>query len=384
MKLMSFKKNIALLLCGVVFLGGCGGSEEAKNAQGVAGKGAGQQMPAIKANTMQISKGDQPLQFEYPARVRSIGTVEVYAKVSGTLLEQLYTEGQYVEQGTPLYKIDPDKYQATYQEALAALEVRKANLMQAERNWERSSTLFEQKALSQKEKDDALAAYESAKANVTNAEATLQRAELDLGYTTITAPISGMSGMKLQDIGTYVGISGNSTVTTITQVAPIHIEFAVADITLMNTIARMRSGGLSTEEIKIKVLDRMNNVLDEGVIDFIDSRIDETIGSVKLRAIVPNEKKMLMPGQFVRVGVEGVKLQNAATIPQKAILQTSQGVFIYLLKEGKAQMVPVSIEQSIGSDFVVTGLFEDGDELILNNLMMIRPNAPVQADNGGK
>ncbi|MDE7217176.1 MAG: efflux RND transporter periplasmic adaptor subunit, partial [Helicobacter sp.] len=216
---ISKQKTIATCICSAFLLWGCGGSGEQTQA-------APQQRPAIKADVVKISKGAQNLQFEYPARVRSMGAVEVYAKVAGTLLEQLYKEGDFVEKDTPLFRIDADIYQAAYNEALAALETRQATFNQAEREWQRVSKLFEQKAVSQKEHDSAFAAFESARANIANAEATLARAELNLSYTTVTAPVSGMSGVKLQDVGAYVGTAGSTMVTTITQTAPIYIEFS--------------------------------------------------------------------------------------------------------------------------------------------------------------
>lgn len=191
-----------------------------------------------------------------------------------------------------------------------------------------------------------------------------------------------MSGVKLQDVGAYVGTAGSTMVTTITQTAPIYIEFSIADLQAIDLINAVRTGKLETklEDLNVKVLSREGNVLDSGKIDFIDSRIDESIGSIKLRAIVPNENNRLIPGQFVRVAIEGIKIPNSAVIPQKAVTQTGQGTFIYLLKEGVAKIVPVNIEQSVAQNFVITGMFENGDELITNNLMKIRPDSPVVAE----
>ncbi|MDE7174380.1 MAG: efflux RND transporter periplasmic adaptor subunit, partial [Helicobacter sp.] len=354
---ISKQKTIATCICSAFLLWGCGGSGEQTQA-------APQQRPAIKADVVKISKGAQNLQFEYPARVRSMGAVEVYAKVAGTLLEQLYKEGDFVEKDTPLFRIDADIYQAAYNEALAALETRQATFNQAEREWQRVSKLFEQKAVSQKEHDSAFAAFESARANIANAEATLARAELNLSYTTVTAPVSGMSGVKLQDVGAYVGTAGSTMVTTITQTAPIYIEFSIADSQAIDSINAVRTGKMDTklEDLSVKVFSRQGEALDSGKIDFIDSRIDESIGSIKLRAIVPNENNRLIPGQFVRVAIEGIKIPDSAVIPQKAVMQTAQGSFIYLLKDGVARIVPINIAQSLARDFVITGMFEDGDE----------------------
>lgn len=373
---ISKQKTIATCICSAFLLWGCGGSGEQQAQQTPAAH------PAMKVDTIKITKGAQNLLFEYPARVRSMGAVEVYAKVAGTLLEQLYKEGDFVEKDTPLFRIDADTYQAAYNEALAALEMRQATFNQAEREWQRVSKLFEQKAVSQKEYDSAFAAFESARANIANAEATLARAELNLGYTTVTAPVSGMSGVKLQDMGAYVGTAGSTMVTTITQTAPIYVEFSIADSQAIDSINAVRTGRIETklEDLSVKVLSRQGEELDNGKIDFIDSRIDESIGSIKLRAIVPNENNRLIPGQFVRVSIEGIKIPDSAVIPQKAVMQTAQGTFIYLLKDGVAKIVPINIAQSLARDFIITGMFEDGDELITNNLMKIRPDSPVVAE----
>lgn len=366
-----------ILALSLVWLVGCGANDQ-KPAQGGG-------MPPSHVDVVSVKKGATAIPLEYPAKIKSIQQVEVRAKVSGTLLKKHYTEGALVKEGDLLFKIDPAKFQAAFNEASAQLGVREATLKQSEREWNRIKRLFDEKAVSEKERDDALAAYEMALANVASAKATLENARIDLGYTSITAPISGVAGMKAKDVGAYVNSSStDSVVTTITQLDPIHVEFAIPDLERLKQAYSLREGTwkeAAQGALKATVLSKEGVVYsDKGRVDFTDSVIDETTGSVKARAIFSNSDRTLLPGQFVRVRIEGLMRENSAIIPQEAVMQGAQGAFVYVVKEDKVAMKPIVIEQSTPKGFIVSEGLDENDLVIVSNLKKIRPGAPVQVD----
>lgn len=366
-----------ILALSLVWLVGCGANDQ-KPAQGGG-------MPPSHVDVVSVKKGAIAIPLEYPAKIKSIQQVEVRAKVSGTLLKKHYTEGALVKEGDLLFKIDPAKFQAAFNEASAQLGVREATLKQSEREWNRIKRLFDEKAVSEKERDDALAAYEMALANVASAKATLENARIDLGYTSITAPISGVAGMKAKDVGAYVNSSStDSVVTTITQLDPIHVEFAIPDLERLKQAYSLREGTWKEAAqgvLKATVLSKEGVVYsDKGRVDFTDSVIDETTGSVKARAIFSNSDRTLLPGQFVRVRIEGLMRENSAIIPQEAVMQGAQGAFVYVVKEDKVAMKPIVIEQATSKGFIVSEGLDENDLVIVSNLKKIRPGAPVQVD----
>lgn len=366
-----------ILALSLVWLVGCGANDQ-KPAQGGG-------MPPSHVDVVSVKKGATAIPLEYPAKIKSIQQVEVRAKVSGTLLKKHYTEGALVKEGDLLFKIDPAKFQAAFNEASAQLGVREATLKQSEREWNRIKRLFDEKAVSEKERDDALAAYEMALANVASAKATLENARIDLGYTSITAPISGVAGMKAKDVGAYVNSSStDSVVTTITQLDPIHVEFAIPDLERLKQAYSLREGTwkeAAQGALKTTVLSKEGVVYsDKGRVDFTDSVIDETTGSVKARAIFSNSDRTLLPGQFVRVRIEGLMRENSVIIPQEAVMQGAQGAFVYVVKEDKVAMKPIVIEQSTPKGFIVSEGLDENDLVIVSNLKKIRPGAPVQVD----
>ena len=193
------------VLCGVVLLTGC--SKENKGAEQ-------QQNMALPVNTHNVKRQDVPINFEYPAKLTSLQSVGIYARVEGVLLEQYFIEGELVKKGDKLFKIEPDKYQAAVNMARAAYKA-------AQRDWIRAQKLFKNKALSPKEYDSAQSTYENTRAN-------LDAAMIDLGYTDVMATASGKISMKHYDIGDLVGKAGaDNLLTTITQLDPIHAEFSI-------------------------------------------------------------------------------------------------------------------------------------------------------------
>ncbi|MGP1579582.1 MAG: efflux RND transporter periplasmic adaptor subunit [Wolinella sp.] len=377
-------KKGTILVLGLI-LAGCSGGEQSKSSQAAAPKGGGG-MPPAHVDVRSVKLRAIPVTLEYPARVRSVQRVEVRAKVNGTILKKHYTEGAMVREGELLFSLDPSKFRVAANQASARVGVQEAIFRQSEREWKRMEQLFADGVASEKERDDTLASYEMASANLTSAQAAHKSAQIDLSYTSIVAPSSGVAGQKLKDVGAYVGGS-DTLLTTITQLDPIHVEFAIPDFEQLRQNYALAKGdwkNLSESgALRARIISK-NGVMypESGIIDFTDSVIDEKIGSTHARALFKNSDHVLLPGQFVRVRIEGIVRQKATTIPQEALLQNGTMKLVYIVSDGKVAVRPVEVELSADNtkEFVVTKGLAEGDLVITSNIIKIRPDASVQID----
>ena len=360
---------------GAFLITGCS-SQDKKAAGGMPA------MPPLSVTTYKVIASDVPVSLEYPAKVKSMQQVNVVARVSGVLEKKHFTEGSFVKAGDTLYQIDSDRYEALMQEAVADVGMKEATLKQATRDWERTKALFEQDALSQKERDAALSAYESAGAALKASHASLKKATIDFNYTKVKATISGMTSLNAQDVGSYVGSSSDTmTLTTITQTDPVYVEFSLPDIELLKKRYVMGTGNWnSIAQAKLPVqlsTPDGSKYAKAGTLDFIDSYVDAETSTIKARATFANPNTILIPGLFVRVNVEGLVYKDAISIPQKALLQEAIGSFVYVAKEGKATKVPVKAGTVHNDTYIIESGLSAGDVVITNNLTKLRPGSAV-------
>ncbi len=326
-----------------------------------------------------------PLEFEYPARTAGFREVQVRAQVSGILQERTYREGSQVKQGQVLFRIDPRPYQAALARAKGALAQEQARYRQTERDLKRIRELQRKGFASESELDNAVSNFEQSKANIEAARAELQAKQIDLDYTTVEAPISGITSKESVSEGSLMvaGDPNSSLLTQITQLDPIYVNFAAPDSEVSDVRSRLQSGGLVRQEgkamsVAIKFGDGSLYPL-SGKVDFTDSLIDRATGTVSARAVVPNPEQALMPGQFVRVVVKGLSKPNAVTVPERAVSQGPKGTFVYVVDEqGMARIRPVTTGNTAGGRWVVESGLAAGDRVIIEGLPKVRPNAPVK------
>lgn len=336
-----------------------------------------QEMPPLPVSVYTTATKNVPLELEYPAQIKSIKQVQVTARVVGTLEDILYTEGEFVKKGTPLYKIDPVRYQAVYDSALASLATSEATYKEAKRNFERAEKLVKTNAISQRDYDVSLSAFESSQAGLKAAQAAVTNAKVDLDYTNIEATISGVTSMNTVDIGSYVGTSPeNSFLTTITQLDPIYVEFSIPDKELLSKADDLKNN--SNIYTTITTPDGKQYEYN-GTLDFIDKTIDAQTATVKARSTFKNPDGKLLPGLFVRVSINGLEEKNTFVIPQKALMQDGVSTYVYTVgANNTVEKLPLTVGASTRDGFsIITNGLHGNEMVILDNLTKIRPKARV-------
>lgn len=344
-------------------------------------KNQAKQPHALKVQTQTIAPHNVSLNFEYPARLKSVQNVNVYARVQGILLAKHFKEGDIVQEGQPLFTIEPVRYQAKADQARAQYQSAQASFVKANRDWQRVEKLYKQGVYTIDQYDTSRANYLQAQANVASTKAALDDAEIDLGYTNVVASASGRTGLRGYDVGNLVGTSGSTTVlTTITQLTPIYAEFAIPN----TDYYFMR--GLENGSIQVAFVFGNGEVYEKlGKLDFVDSMLDSQTSTVKARAIVENEEYKMLPNEFVRVQLKGFEAQNAITIPQSALMQDNEGSYVFVLKDGKAKIARVILSQNLRNNeaLIASGL-QGGDILVLNQLSKVREGMPLEVASTSK
>lgn len=352
-----------------------------------AAQAAAQAAPPPPQTTVQtVAIADVPVFQEYAGRTQGAREVQVRARVSGILLERTYQEGQTVQQGDLLFRIDPQPFEVRLQSAEAGLQQAEARLRQAQRNWNRVDELWQSRTISARTRDDAQAELELARASLAAAKADVESARIDLGYTSVEAPASGVTSLEDLPEGSLVGTgTDNGLLTTITQLDPIHVVFAIPEAEQMQTRLLIEAGKASLESdqgnVAVDILLSDGTVHDtEGWVDFTSSGVDPRTGTIQARAVVPNPEHRLMPGQFVRVRIKGLVRNNVAVIPDKALMQGPNGSFVYIVDaEGNAQVRPVETGALVEEGRIVESGLSSGDRLITEGVIKVRPGSPVTA-----
>lgn len=346
-----------------------------------------QSIPTVEA--IRVSPQNIPLDLEYSARTQGSKETVVRARVGGILLKRNYIEGAKVNEGDVLFEIDPEPYKVALQQAQAKLAQTKAQLTAAESQWKRISKLFEERIVSEKSRDEAKANLEALEASLKLAQAEVDSAQLNLDYTTVTAPIAGVTSMEAVSEGSLISV--NDQLTTITQLDPIYVIFSASENELFKLASMVEKGLIvntstinSIGQRKLNAQVRYNNgklYSEIGEIDFINSSIDETTGTLKLRAKFPNPDKKLIPGQFVRLRLGNIVRKDAITVPQEAVMQGAKGAFVYRLSSQnmvESVMIETGVQTEDGRWIVDEGV-KAGDVVITNGLMKVRSGSPAQA-----
>mgnify|MGYP001156493491 CR=1 FL=1 len=334
--------------------------------------------PEVAVQTLQ--KTPAPLELTYTARTVGSREVEVRARVSGILIKRRYEEGGWVRQGQPMFLIDPEPVRARLAAARAEVAVARARLDEARRQRDRVLPLFEQNAVSQSRRDEVVSAYEVAQANLHAAESSLRMAQLDLEYTDVRAPISGLASREVMSEGSLVSTDQDSSLLTrIVQVDPLYVEFAAPE----SEAALLRASADSEPQAPLVVKLELQNGIEHpetARITFIDNAVDPNTGTVRVRAVLSNPHGKLIPGQFVRASIEGVALPSAVAIPRKAVMSSAQGPFVYVVGEDeKVEARPVQVGRTTRNSIIVTAGLSEGERFIVEGVLKVRPGLQVNA-----
>jgi membrane fusion protein, multidrug efflux system len=334
--------------------------------------------PEVAVQTVQAN--GVPLDLTYTARTVGSREVEVRARVGGILLKRRYEEGSRVKEGQPLFLIDQEPIRARVASARAELSVAKARMDEAKRQRDRILPLFEQNAVSQSRRDEAVSGFEVAQANMEAAESNFRTAQLDLEYTDVRAPISGLTSREVMSEGSLVSTEQSSSLlTTIVQVDPLYVEFSVPEAE-----ASLIRGGLAPSPTAVApivklLLDDGSEYSDSAKVTFVDNAVDRGSGTVRVRAVLRNPDGKLLPGQFVRAKVEGVSLANAVSVPRKAVMANSQGASVFIVgSDNKVEVRPVQVARNMGNNVVITQGLQAGDRYIVEGAFMrVQPGMQV-------
>jgi membrane fusion protein, multidrug efflux system len=377
---MPSRSLLAMLLALVV--SACGQSNGSENSGKKGGGHPGMGMPPPEVLVAEVKAQSLALGFEYVGQTAGSREVEVRARVPGIILKRNFTEGAPVKEGQSLYTIDPAALEAAAARAEADVVAAQARYEQAKRNAARLKPLYAEKAVSQKENDDAVSAEEIGAADVKAARARLTEARLNLSYTKVEAPVSGVASRSLRSEGSLVG-GPETLLTTVVQVDPIWVNFGIPDNeqaqlsrdVLAGRVALPKDGAF---EVALKLADGSMYPL-TGKLNFSDVRVSPTTGTREARAELPNPKGVMRPGEFVRVILRGATRPNAVTVPQRAVLEGPQGKFVYIVDENNtAQPRPIEVGDWAGDAWIVTKGVQPGDKVIVEGLMRLGPGAPVR------
>lgn len=365
-----------LVVFALLALSACSSDESAPEAQQ-------QSRPPAPVTTAEVELSDAHVTVNYAGRVRGSREIEVRARVGGILEERLYVEGQQVEEGTSLFRLDAEPYQIALQLAEANRDNARANLDQARRELRRVADLYERNSISQRERDQAQTQVELAESQLAQSNASVADAERNLRYTEVTAPISGVTGLESLSEGSL--IDSGTLLTRITQKDPAHVRFSLpeSDAAIQRLARQARSEGRNGKLYQAELSLPGGRPYDHpGQVDFTDSSIDPRTGTVSARAIFPNPEGKLIPGQFVRISLTLQSLEEVALIDPTAVSDGPEGPQVFLINaDQQAEARPVELGPVIEGQQVILSGLEAGDRLVVNGQVALHPGADVQVTN---
>ncbi|HEZ6864455.1 TPA: multidrug efflux RND transporter periplasmic adaptor subunit MtrC [Neisseria meningitidis] len=348
-------------------LSSCGKADEA--AQG--GQPAGREAPAPVVGVVTVHPQTVALTVELPGRLESLRTADVRAQVGGIIQKRLFQEGSYVRAGQPLYQIDSSTYEASLESARAQLATAQATLAKADADLARYKPLVSADAISKQEYDAAVTAKRSAEAGVKAAQAAIKSAGINLNRSRITAPISGFIGQSKVSEGTLLNAGDVTVLATIRQTNPMYVNVTQSASEVMKLRRQIAEGKLLAADGAIAVgikFDDGTVYPEKGRLLFADPTVDESTGQITLRAAVPNDQNILMPGLYVRVLMDQVAVDNAFIVPQQAVTRGTKDTVMIVNAQGGMEPREVTIAQQQGANWIVTSGLKDGDKVVVEGI----------------
>lgn len=339
--------------------------------------------PPAEVSAISVTPQTIPVELSFVAQVESAHQVEIVARVNGFLEKILYKEGDVVKAGQKMFLMDQKPFIAQVEAMRGALANNKAQLWTAQANLNRVRPLAKLDAASKSDLDNAIGAVQSARAAVDQAKARLEEAELDLGYTEIKSPVTGVSGDALAREGAYLSVGPGGDLSYVAQLDPIWVNFSISQNQLAKNRKEVDAGQLNsppnneyTVEVYLSDDSRYPHI---GKVSFIDPTFNSGTGTFLIKAELANPEALLRPGMFVKAVLQGATRPNALTVPQRAVQQTSNGHMVFVVSgEGKAEARPVIVGAWVGQDWVIEKGLNPGEMVITDGFMRLGPGMPVK------
>src|SRR5512141_1055626 len=361
-------------LASLLLIGGCQSGQERQTASA----------PVPEVATVKVSMESVALTTELPGRTSAYLVAEIRPQVNGIIQKRLFTEGSHVRAGQVLYQIEPAPFQAALENAKAAVAKAEANLHATRSRAERFKELLPEHAVSQQDYDDAAATLKQTEADIEYWKAMVQTARINLGYTRITAPVSGRSGKSNVTEGALVTAQQPAPLSTIQQLDSVYVDVPQSTTEMLRLKrslegGRLNQGGAGQKKVKLLLEDGSAYPL-TGTLQFQDVTVDPTTASVNLRIVFPNPEGVLLPGMFVRAVVrEGIK-EKAILIPQQSVSRDPKGNPVALVVDpgDKVAQRMLTLDRAIGDKWLVTAGLGSGDRVIVEGMQKVRPGASVK------
>jgi membrane fusion protein (multidrug efflux system) len=357
----------AVGLIAAMLLAGCNQQNSAQN-----------NAPVVKTEVSAMSLHPQSVAItaELPGRTSAYLVAEVRPQVGGII------RSRNVKEGDVLYEIDPSSYQASYDSAAAALQKAQGALPSAQSKVDRYKSLTQQDAVSKQNLDDAVSALAQANADVASAKAALETARINLDYTKMRAPIGGRVDASTVTVGALVTADQTTALTTIRQLDPINVDVTQSSTNLLEFRRAVAEGRLKTSGNNVSVhltLEDGSQYKETGTLQFAESSVAETVGTITVRAVFPNPDRILLPGMYVRATIQEGIAENSFLVPQRAVTRNTKGepIAMFVTTEGKVQQRVLKVERSIGNSWLVNQGVADGDRVIVEGVQRVRDGQEV-------
>lgn len=362
------KKSILTILLSSIIITGCNDNNKKSNIK----------TPPLNVSYVEVVQKNIPIEQEFYGRVVSYMTSEIRPQISGIIKKRLFTEGQMVKEGDVLYEIEPETYQAAYNQALASLNQLKSALSVASLKSKRYSMLIKNSSVSQQDYDDAQSTYQQAKFNVDAAKATLETARINLERTKIKAPISGKIGISSVTPGSLITAEQSTPLAIIRSIDKVYVDFTQTSIDLLKLKKMLLKNNkdISDTDVSLMLEDGTQYPL-KGKLSTTEVAVNEGTGSVIMRSIFENPDHLLLPGAFARVKLSQYE-QEAVLVPQQAVIRSGEGKSqAYVIEGSKVKLVQLSAKENLGDNWVVTEGLKNNDKVVIEGVSKLKDGQEV-------
>jgi membrane fusion protein, multidrug efflux system len=337
----------------------------------------------IEVTAVKVEPRDVPITFEWLAQTESSRQVEIRARVAGILEKRVYKEGAVVQEGQVMFEMERKPFETKLDAAKADLGVQEARAANARQNLERVQDLSKKNAVSRQALDEAINAEREAAAAVLSAKAKVAEAELNLSYTTIRAPITGLSSFATKHDGSYIGQGENSMLTYVAAIDPIWVKFSASENYWLRLQEEVKAGRLVVPpddafDVEVVLADGRIHP-QKGRLTFTDLAFSRDTGTYQVRAEVPNPQEDLSPGQFVHARLLGAVRPKAILLPKRAVLQGAKGSFVWVVgPQSKAEFRPIELGDWYGDEWFVNEGLHSGDTVVVDGGIKVQPDATLK------